>query len=400
MKTTRILPFAALIVTAAVHGQGSLTPPPGAPAPVMKSLDQVEARTPLVAGQPGVSIDANGTITISQPGSYYLTGNLTITTAGASGIVISSSNVSLDLNGFSLICTQANGGAAINYGSNKSISIRNGIVAGGTTQSGGTFTLAGWGYGVNSSQPAGGPVRVSDLIVRGVRSRGLFLGTSNGCVAERCIVDTCGEMGISAHTVRDCVVLAANSDGIWTGNSPNGGLVSNCHSESVGLSFAMGIDASGAMVTNSRGSSASSVGILALEARDSYGSSSASIGMSVTQGATGCTGISTAVSGTHDGIEVEGIATNCNGSSSSGGEGVNAVTATGCQGSSASGIGLKATVAMNCRGTSVSGIGLNATLATGCVGHRLSGTAIQAVTANGCHASAGTVTATNKYNMP
>ncbi|HEY1120852.1 MAG TPA: hypothetical protein VGE67_04595, partial [Haloferula sp.] len=69
MKTSSVVPFAILASALAAFAQGPLTPPPGAPAPLMKSLDQIEARTPLVAGQAGVAIDSNGTITISQPGS-------------------------------------------------------------------------------------------------------------------------------------------------------------------------------------------------------------------------------------------------------------------------------------------------------------------------------------------
>jgi hypothetical protein len=42
--------------------QGSLTPP-GAPAPAMKTLAQIEPRTPI----------ASAPFTISAPGSYYLT---------------------------------------------------------------------------------------------------------------------------------------------------------------------------------------------------------------------------------------------------------------------------------------------------------------------------------------
>ena len=97
----------AVLAAATLHaaGQGSLTPPAGPIGPTMKTLDQVEARRPLIAGQPGVSIDSNGTITISQEGSYYLTGNLRILAAGANGINVSDSNVSLDLNGYALICT-------------------------------------------------------------------------------------------------------------------------------------------------------------------------------------------------------------------------------------------------------------------------------------------------------
>ena len=68
--------------------QGDLTPP-GAPAPTMKTLDQIEARTPI-------SILP---YTIDSSGSYYLTNN--ISTDG-DGIIISSNNVSLDLNGFTI----------------------------------------------------------------------------------------------------------------------------------------------------------------------------------------------------------------------------------------------------------------------------------------------------------
>ena len=70
--------------------QGSLTPP-GAPAPTMKTLQQVEPRTPISALP----------FTISNSGSYYLTANLT-GAAGSDGITILASDVTLDLNGFTM----------------------------------------------------------------------------------------------------------------------------------------------------------------------------------------------------------------------------------------------------------------------------------------------------------
>jgi len=82
-----------------VLAQGSLTPP-GAPAPTMKSLDQIEARTPIDAAHtPG---DANNQFIISAPGSYYLTGNIT-GVSNLNCIEINVDNVTLDLNGFALI---------------------------------------------------------------------------------------------------------------------------------------------------------------------------------------------------------------------------------------------------------------------------------------------------------
>ncbi|MBN8616615.1 MAG: hypothetical protein J0L92_38875, partial [Deltaproteobacteria bacterium] len=73
--------------------------PAGAVSATMKSLAEVEPRTAINStNTPG---DANSVYRISQPGSYYLTGNVQ-GALGKSGIQITSSNVTLDLNGFSL----------------------------------------------------------------------------------------------------------------------------------------------------------------------------------------------------------------------------------------------------------------------------------------------------------
>src|ERR1700761_393464 len=98
MKTKLSLVCAAVFFAriATVASQGSLTPP-GPPAMIMKSLDQVEPRTAINStNTPG---DADSTYKITQPGSYYLTENLT-GTSGKVGIEIAANDVSLDLMGF------------------------------------------------------------------------------------------------------------------------------------------------------------------------------------------------------------------------------------------------------------------------------------------------------------
>src|ERR1700757_1186452 len=91
LRSTLLIAAASLLLIPAISfGQGILTPP-GAPAPTMKTLSQIEPRMPIY------TIPTN--ITVS--GSYYLTTNLT-GIGGSGGIAIYTNDVTIDLEGFTL----------------------------------------------------------------------------------------------------------------------------------------------------------------------------------------------------------------------------------------------------------------------------------------------------------
>src|SRR5262249_8999659 len=150
--------------------------PPCAPAPTMKSLDQVEARTPVDATHtPGT---ASSVFVISQPGSYYLTGNLTGLPA-ENGIVISANNVTLDLNGFAIIGTASMAGVMASNVQN--ITVRNGVVR-------------DWHHGIDITITTN--CRVEKICA--YNNNGTGISTGMGCAIVSCVASA-NSAGISGN---------------------------------------------------------------------------------------------------------------------------------------------------------------------------------------------------------
>lgn len=171
MKTNITLGLGLLALTLSFRtlAQGPLTPP-GAPAPTMKTLDQIEPRTPI----------ASLPYTISNSGSYYLTSILT-GQAGTNGITIVANDVTLDLHGFALVGVTGSLSGILVSGARTNVAVRNG-------------SIRNWGsQGVDGGSVGAG--RFDHLIVSTNGSTGLESGTA--CVITECVAYANGGYGFS-----------------------------------------------------------------------------------------------------------------------------------------------------------------------------------------------------------
>jgi hypothetical protein len=291
--TALLLALAAFnLQNSTAFSQGSLTPP-GVPAPTMKSLDQVYAKL-----DPRTAItNANSTYTITVPGSYYLTTNLTVNSEN--GININASGVTLDLNGFTISSTTASAayaGISLNANGSCDLAIVNGHIRSGVTNDGrGAYGGSGFAVGITfdiGHSPTN--VLVSKVSVSGVSTYGIYLGTGNATRVEACMVTTTGGVGISASTIK-------------------GSLATDCVNAIVGDQMA-----------DCRGIGTGNGIIASVTAQNCYGQGSGSYGISTAS------------------------AQNCYGTNSSTGTGLSATVAQNCFGSSVSGAGITATIANSC----------------------------------------------------
>jgi hypothetical protein len=302
---------AILCTVPRASAQGSLTPP-GAPAPTMLTLNQVEPRTAITSAP----------YTVSGSGSYYLTTNITVGTGTA--ITINASGVTLDLSGFTISSTATNtNGRGIQLASGvANITILNGHITGGVTNSGGVYAGTGFSDGINYASPAPSNVRVSGLSVSGCQNAGIFFSTNTSTEVDSCTVNTVGGVGIAAS-----------------------------------------------IVTRSTAYQCGNIAIQGNIASDCYGYSTGNNGLVASFTANNCYGLSTSTNNPGDGLDANN-ANNCFGSSAGGGIGLSASIALNCWGhSDGSSDGLFANhTANSCYGASSTGTGLSAQNANFCFG--------------------------------
>ncbi|MEM9479150.1 MAG: hypothetical protein AAGA58_05735 [Verrucomicrobiota bacterium] len=192
MKFTRCL--AIMIAATApqvVLSQGELNPT-NAPSAGMRTLHQLEPRTPL-SQQTGAA-----SITISQSGSYYLTEDLIFMN---NGIVISADNVTVDLNGFTIELENfANTGTAIDIQTGvNNVTVRNGHI------SKGSFLGFSFVNGIRADSDATS-IRVTNVSVLSCANNGIDLPKDGATFVRNCEVSTCLGTGITAELVGSCTV--------------------------------------------------------------------------------------------------------------------------------------------------------------------------------------------------
>ncbi len=213
-RTALSLSVLALLVTATALYAGPLTPPVGPVAPTAKPLAEVEPRVAInLANTPG---DADSLFRITQPGSYYLTGNVT-GVAGKHGIEIAASGVTIDLNGFDLVGVPAMGafdGVTVTVANLVNIAVRNGSVR-------------DWGdEGVDFGTINAINSRVENIRASGNAGNGIRAG--DGAVVASCTAFDNASSGINAGSgcaITACTAYANILNGIFTGP---GCTVANC----------------------------------------------------------------------------------------------------------------------------------------------------------------------------
>lgn len=226
MNKTCTAALITAVLTAPALAQ--LTPPPGAITPSNVLQREADARTPInddtAPSTPGVRHR------IGAPGSYYLTRNLTVS-EGQHGIEIVASDVTIDLNGFTIDGSVFFGGPSRDGISITSPEFRQNI----TVKNG---TIRGFGEtGVDLAQVKG--VRFMDVNAYNNAVNGLAAGSD--AVIDRCTAINNGNVGFIIGTHAAISNSTAAENGPFGFSLSTGCAVENCTaSDNQGTGFRLG----------------------------------------------------------------------------------------------------------------------------------------------------------------
>ncbi|MES2923878.1 MAG: right-handed parallel beta-helix repeat-containing protein [Verrucomicrobiota bacterium] len=241
MRSIVVLVFA---LAGSALGQGSLTPL-GAPAPIGKTLDQVEPRIDVQRTFNPLPTDASNQVIINTAGSYYLTANLVVTKTNAISITVS--GVTLDLNGFQISRASGTGGIGVVIASNTTrCVVRNGAIT-------------GFGTGVQcvTAAPLARGGSFSQLSVSGCSTVGLLAG--DAWEVRDCRSTDNGSTGISAALgvrMRDCVVAGNGAGGITAADAAIlDGCIATGNTGTAGIQVGAGSTLTGCVATDNVSSS-------------------------------------------------------------------------------------------------------------------------------------------------
>ncbi|MCA9289173.1 MAG: hypothetical protein KDA05_11345 [Phycisphaerales bacterium] len=179
---------------------GPIDPPPGPVGSTNKPLADIEPRTAINAtNTPGGSFSL---FRITQPGSYYLTGNIT-GVSGRHGIEIVASGVTVDLCGFDLVGVAGSLDGVTAAGSNlDSLSVLNGSVRNWGQE----------GVDLGRSDIVGG--RVQGVTARDNGSHGIVV--ESGVTVSECGAHSNGADGFNAgfgSTLANCAARGNTANG-------------------------------------------------------------------------------------------------------------------------------------------------------------------------------------------
>ncbi|MBN2378031.1 MAG: right-handed parallel beta-helix repeat-containing protein [Sedimentisphaerales bacterium] len=214
-KLVSMLVGGVLLAICSVLLAGDLDPTGPPTVGTMKTLDQVQPRKPI----PG-SLSPTGNFIISQPGSYYLTGERH---CSGYGISIQCDNVTVDLMGYNLVGpgVGAGGYSGFYIVDQTNIEIRNGTIR--------DFGYAG--INENNTNLKGKGHRIINIRVVGNGQSGIRIKGTSHLVKNCSAIDNGGsgfELPDSGNTVINCVAYKNGNFGITTGDA---GIISdnNCY---------------------------------------------------------------------------------------------------------------------------------------------------------------------------